>query len=134
MKKRSTTAKGHAAMAMAARFFEARGEIIEKAYSVVTWIPKGAARVPISRRHDFFGVWDAIVVPTDDIGRRVYFVQVTEISNVSHRREKILASGFPCTPNDLLMGYRGRGVFRVLRGPRFDEQAEEWKAPPPVKR
>jgi hypothetical protein len=148
-----STAKGHAAVAMAKRFFEARSRpglpvLIETAPNVVIWIPvqKGnfaGPKIPRSTRHDFFGVWDLLVVepyrmasslvPAGHVTRAVYFVQVTETSNLSHRKAKILASGFPCSEEDLVMGYRGRGVFRVLRGPRFDHE-EEWRVPPPKKK
>lgn len=136
-KKRSTTAKGHAAMDMAKRIFAARRALVETAPNVVLWIPDPkhfGKRMPISRRHDFWGVWDAIVVEEDPERRHTYFVQVTAVGDMGRRRHKILDSHFPCTVGDLLMGYRGRGVFRVLRGPLFEGQGEEWRVPPPVKK
>jgi hypothetical protein len=136
-----STEKGRAAMAMARRIFEARGALIETAPNVVRWRPDltqprgpdGKPKlVPFSTRHDFFTIWDALVVEEDpDRRRHTYFVQVTEVGNMGHRRAKILANRFPCAVGDLLMGYRGRGVFRVLRGPTFDGEAEEWKVPAP---
>lgn len=136
-----STAKGHAAVAMARRIFEARGAIMESAPNVVRWIPAvdatgGAKMIPRSMRHDFFGVWDLIVVEPASLhmDRPTFFVQVTEVGHLSHRRTKILESGFPTTVLDLVMGYRGRGVFRVLRGPRFEGEGEEWKVPAPGKK
>lgn len=125
-------------MAMARRFFDTQGCLVETAVNVVRWIaPKepGGPRMPISTRHDFFGVWDAIVIDaTKPPVRTTFFIQVTSVENMSARRRKILDSGFPCGRADLVMGYRGGGRFRVLRGPTFELEAEEWKAPPPLRK
>src|SRR5262245_26084040 len=136
----SNVSKGRATMQMAKRCLEARGALwIETAVNAAKWVPGPQGMRPISVRHDFFGLWDAICARAHHggiadgrnfgPGRVVYFVQATAVGDMARRRTKILESGFPCVFEDLLMGYRGRGKFRVLRGPRFDGAAEEWKAP-----
>lgn len=143
-----TAQKGYRHMAMARRLLAARGALIETAYNAVRFVPiegqPGKLR-PMSTRHDLYGVWDAVCVEIrqkesktsvviSELVRMTYFVQVTSAGNISARRKKIHASAFPCTPEDMLLGYRGRGIFRVLRGPRFDGEGEDVKVPPPVKK
>ena len=144
MKRRSATAKGRQVMKLAERVFLARGCHLEKAVNAVTWIPVKIAgrmtgeRRPISVQHDLFGIWDAVVVEPGRgfaAGRKTFFVQVTTAEHLWNRRKKILAAGFPCTVDDLVMAYLGRGQFRVVRGPTFDvKQAETWRVPPPGQR
>jgi hypothetical protein len=132
---------------LAKRYFEATGCLVETAPNVVRWVPKtvevsepGAigvgyvkdtTMVPRSQRHDFFGIWDVIAVRYT--GR--CFVQVTDSAHMSARRQKVLASRFPCTGADQIWGYKGRGWFRVWRGPEFDAGTEELvKVPPKAKK
>ena len=84
----------------------------------------------ITVKHDFFQVWDLLCVSRD--GDR-FFVQVTVQEEVPHRRSKILASGFPCRPMDLLLGWKGGRDrhFRVFRGPGFERwDGECWRPKP----
>lgn len=132
--RQKSVAKGRYIMKIARRLFESQGAMVEVARNHVRFFPKksGPGLFPLSMRHDFFGVWDAIVVFKPGNGRRVgaqrIFIQVTDVGNMAHRKEKILSSGFPVSAHDLLLGYRGRSKFRVLRGPEFNS-AEEMKAP-----
>lgn len=142
-----TQQKGYRHMALARRVFAARGAWMHSARNALVWRPNpaGPGLVPRSISHDLFGVWDLCVVevqpcadashgPTCAGTQWRYLVQVTDANNMHARRIKIRASGFPCTSNDLLMAYRGRGVFQVLRGPRFDtKDAEDVRVPPAVK-
>jgi len=137
--RQKTNAKGRYIMKIAKRMFESQGAWVEVARNNVRWFPKktGGGVFPLSMRHDFFGIWDAIVVyPKGRKRSQRIFIQVTDVGNMSHRREKIVASGFPVSPHDLLLGYRGRSWFRVLHGPDFQGEAEDWKAPktPPQKK
>jgi hypothetical protein len=139
--RQKTTEKGRRIMRVAKRLLEDRGALVATAANALKWLKTPSGMRPISVRHDFFGIWDAVCVEIE-IGRRtlsdvriVYFVQVTDVDNMSHRRDKILASGFPCTSDDLILGMRPRTrKFRVLRGPRFDGTPGEWTAPPEPKK
>lgn len=136
-----STSKGRDIMKMAERVFLARGCLLDKAVAAVTWIPAKVGGVPTGQRrpiavkHDHFGIWDAVVVEPGRAfaaGRKTFFVQVTTAEHLWNRRKKILDAGFPCTVDDLVMAYLGRGVFRVVRGPGFAvKAAETWRVPTP---
>ena len=130
--RRAADRKGKELQRLAAAWLRELGCLVEVAHKGVAWIPKKAKlgappqagppkpqeRVPISTRHDLFGLWDLALVWPD--GRRGY-AQVTTADHVSHKRVAIITSGFPCTAEDMVLGYEGgRGrSFRVLRGPGF---------------
>lgn len=130
-----SNAKGRRLQKLAQRYFEAQGYLVETAPNVVRWImfPGDKALKPRSFRHDFFNVWDLIVVAPLGLGSPRFFVQVTDIKNVAHRRAKILASGFPSTSDDKVMGYEGRSIFRAYDGPAFTKSYEV-RVPPEVRR
>ena len=126
----NAAAKGRRLVQLAKAFLEARGCVVEVAANQIRWWKNPQGRmIPRSVHHDLFGVWDLLAVSQAERA----FYQVTTLSEVSHRREKILASGFPADPRDAILawvGGRGRH-FRVLRGPDFTTaSAERWE---PVK-
>lgn len=127
--------KGHRIEQLAKRMFENQGYLVETAPKVVRWLklPGQDGLKPRSSRHDFFGVWDLIIVLGPGL---VQFVQVTDEHNVSARRKKILASGFPHRSDDLLLAYAGRGRFRVFMGPTFAGETTAMCVPrlPPKKK
>jgi len=116
----NTASKGRRLERLAKQVLEAKGYLVEMAPNRMVHLAAGRV---ISQRRDWFGVWDLCAVK-----HKRRFVQVTTVDGVSARRRKIIASGFPCTPHDLLMGYvGGRGRhFRVYVGPAFDGEWEEW--------
>jgi len=135
------SAKGARVERLARLMFEAMGCRVETAPKVVVWIPKKdarpgacaacarpfAERIPRSMRHDFFNVWDLVVVEASGLVR---FVQITEPTNLSAHRKKILASAWPPRDDDLLLTYAGRSRFRVYHGPAFDVESGELRVPP----
>ncbi|SRR6266404_7398771 len=104
----------------------AAGAQVEIAQKAVRWIPhqpwmtsprpSGKGLVPITMKHDFFGLFDLIVAWPDG---RLELWQVTDHANASHRRRKMLAGGFPMTPACVLATYKPRQPFTVFRGPMF---------------
>lgn len=104
-------------------YLEAQGAVVEPAHNVVVWMPGPGGRIPRSIAHDLFGIWDGVYVTPTVRG----FYQVTDVTSCSAKRRKILASGFPVTPQDLIALYIPRRGFRVLRGPEFAmEPSEQW--------
>lgn len=136
----NAAAKGRRIQALARKILERDGWLVETAPNVVRWIRRrqragevGADGLkPVSLRHDLWGVWDFACVAARDMGpgRAVAFVQVTTLHGVADRRRKILASGFPVTADDIILGYvSGRSRhFRCFRGPIFAEwTGETWR-------
>ena len=130
--------KGRELAALAAGILRGMGFRVETTQMAVRWLPVDKAPpalrhkavnglVPMSRRIDFFGIFDLLYVTQD--GRTRGGAQVTTATNASARRRKILASGFPVTEHDLLLAYYGRPRrrFLVYRGPAFVESHEEWR-------
>lgn len=130
--------KGRELAALAAGILRAMGCRVETTQMAVRWLPiekappalrhKAVNRlVPMSRRIDFWGIFDLIYVSAD--GKTRGGAQVTTATNASARRRKILRSGFPANENDLLIAYYGRPRrrFVVYRGPAFVESHEEWR-------
>lgn len=118
---------------------------MEIAPNVVRWIklPAGAGRmVPRSMHHDFFGIWDAVAfwsLPGGPYDHRAGCYQVTVDRNVSDRRRKILAAGFPHNEADAILGYVAgrRRHFRVYRGGALEFgkwDGEAWLVPPDPKK
>lgn len=117
-KRRAADAKGKRLELAIKAHLEAEGWLVETAPKVTVWIwnPKLGAKVPISTRHDFFGVWDGVAVRQD--ARRFY--QVTTVNNVAHKRRKIQLSYFPTRAADRIYAYVGRPKrWRVFTGPDF---------------
>ncbi len=123
---RRARAKGLRAQLLARDLLKALEHRVEVAPSVpLRWkdgkpLPPG---VVLTRRHDYFSLWDLLYACRD--GTRGY-VQVTSGTGMHARRLKILRDGFPCTPADLIMVYIGRATFKVARGPVFIEW-EFWR-------
>lgn len=109
--------KGRRLQLLAKAFYADQGYHVEVAHNKVLWIPDKATgkRRPISLSHDYFGCWDLMVCSA---GAR-FFVQVCTLSDSSTRRNKILASRFPCTERDAILAHERGRVFRLLRGPLF---------------
>lgn len=133
--------RGQELQRMARDLWVAMGARVEVAQKQILWIPDKAGAVrftrrgakpslrPISKHHDFFNVWDLMYVLP---GVRA-FVQVTTWQGVPERRQKILASGFPATPHDYIMGHLSglsgakRQEWRVVRWPAFaTDVSERW--------
>lgn len=131
-KRRAAEAKGKRLELQIKAHLEAQGWRVETAPKVVMWIwsPQLQAKVPIVRRHDFYNVWDGTAVR----GLTRSFYQVTVLGHVSHKREKIRASGFPTTSADRLYAYVGRPrVWRMLVGPDFAMPGETFTCSAPEK-
>ena len=116
-------AKGRRLQQRAKKALEARGYRVEVAQNVIRWIPDknafGPRRLvlkPISTHHDLFTLWDLLWCREDGV---LGLAQVTTKENLSHRRTKILADGFPLTPHCWILAYvGGRGAhFRLYRPP-----------------
>ena len=116
-------AKGRRLQQLAKKALEARGYRVEVAQNVIRWIPVVRDRHkispelrPISTHHDLFTLWDLLWCRDDGV---LGVAQVTTKENLSHRRTKILADGFPLTPHCWILAYvGGRGAhFRVYRPP-----------------
>lgn len=113
--------KGRERQLAVKRYFEARGFRVEVAYGKVHWIPTpGGKRIPIVKRHDFFKLWDLLVIGE---GKR-FLVQVGSLDDLATKRAAILDAGFPATSDDLLVGHEGGRRYRVLRGPDFASSRE----------
>ncbi|HUO64979.1 MAG TPA: hypothetical protein VMT97_14795 [Terriglobales bacterium] len=134
-------------MRYAKAILEAAGWRVEEAQNVIRWWPdetcrhcgmKGSGRLcgrcgipkalaPHSVHHDFFGCWDLLAVGPSEAAAGRRFFQVTTRTNLSHRREKVLAGG-PWGPHDAILAYRGgRGRhFEVYWGPLFTELGARW--------
>jgi len=121
----NTSAKGRRLQTLAKHALEARGYRVEVARNVVRWIPTKARTAlgrldapshPISTHHDLFTLWDLLWCREDGV---LGLAQVTTLENLSHRRKKILADGFPLTPQCWILAYvGGRGAhFRLYRPP-----------------
>jgi hypothetical protein len=129
--------KGARLERLARRLFEATGYLVESAPKVIRWQKKqkdDATLVPRTARHDLFGIWDLVCV---SMTGRVAFVQVTTPENKSHKRSKILATEWPQSQehkDDLILGYAGRGIFRVWLGPDYTREALPRHVPPERKR
>ena len=139
MKRRNTARKGRELVQLAARYLRSLGNHVETTRMAVRWLPWAQAppylrvrfppgsMVPINKREDLFGLFDlAYVAPS---GTPRGFAQVTVAASLSARRRKILASGFPATPDDLILAYAGRPRrrFAVCRGPSFELTGDEWR-------
>lgn len=124
-KRRAAEAKGKRLELTIRAWLESQGWRVETAPKVTVWIwnPGKNAKVPISVRHDFFGVWDGIAV--DEQSARRGFYQVTTVSHIAHKRRKIEDAGFPATLYDTIFAYAGRPArWRILRGPDFKMPGE----------
>lgn len=131
-------AKGRRLQTIAKKALEARGYRVEVAQNVVRWIPDkrafgpkrlvGSGLKPISTHHDLFGLWDLLFCgygsaknPDGESREEIILglAQVTTLENLSHRRKKILADGFPLTRHCWILAYvGGRGAhFRLYRSP-----------------
>ena len=125
--KQRAEAKGKRLELMVKAWLESSGGRVELAPKVARWLPgSDGVRRPRTMRHDFFGVWDGVVVTP----RRRYFIQVTTLNHVATKREKIIASGFPVTIYDQVLGYEGRRKWRVLHGPDFGMPGVTMTSPP----
>ena len=123
---RKARARGLRAQLLARDLLRALGYRVEVAPSVPLRWKDGKPLAPgvvLTRRHDYFSLWDILAAHRD--GTRGY-VQVTSGTGLHARRLKILRDGFPCTPADLIMVYQGRATFRVYHGPVFVEW-EAWR-------
>ena len=116
-------AKGRRLQTIAKKALEADGYRVEVAQNVVRWIPvakdqhKPSPELrPISTHHDLFGIWDLLWCRADGV---LGVAQVTTLENLSHRRKKIVADGFPLTKHCWILAYvGGRGAhFRLYRPP-----------------
>ncbi len=127
------SAKGRAIERLAKAELERRGCLVHLAPNSSRWVEAKAGpleRIPVSIKGDIFGLFDCIAVA----GPVRAFVQVTTRGEVSTKRNKIVASGFPCTRDDLILGYavvpggdrRLRRHFFVFRGPGFEGPGERW--------
>lgn len=139
LKRRNTARKGRELVQLAAKHLRSLGNRVETTRMAVRWLPWAQAPpylrakfppgslVPMSKRADFFNIWDLVYVSAG--GNPRGFAQVTVASQLSARRRKILASGFPATPDDLILAYAGRPRrrFAVCRGPAFELAGEEWR-------
>jgi hypothetical protein len=134
-KRRSAHAKGLRLQRLARECLEAEGWLVEAAQNAVVWVQdkrrtaisiagmKPALR-PISIHHDIFGLWDLIAVHEvlNPRHRNIALIQVTVLEHISERRRTIIKSGFPCSTDDMLLGWKGGHDrhFRVFRGPAFE--------------
>ena len=127
-KRRRAVNKGHRLQRLIADMLRGDGAQVEMARNAVLWRRgrPGEQPRPFSVRHDIFGCWDMIVAQ----GGRRWFVQVTTLNNVSYKRAKIRAAGFPCTPDDRIYGHEKGRVFRELCGPDFAMPGRFVVAPP----
>jgi hypothetical protein len=128
------SAKGARLERLARRLFEQDGYLVETAPKVLHWeVPRndpGGPLIPRSTRHDFFGIWDLVAIT---LSGRPAFIQVTTPENKSHRRRKILESEWPISQehkDDLILGYAGRGIFRVWIGPDYLNETRPRHVPP----
>ncbi len=119
--------KGREWQLLARDYFRSQGYHVEVCHGKIAWIPDPATgkRRPISLAHDYFGCWDLAVCSAAER----FWVQVCHVSDTATRRAKILASGFPCRPEDLILGHERGRVFRMLRGPEFALTEERVEVP-----
>ena len=114
----NSSAKGRRLVQIARKLLEARGYRVEIAQNAVRWWKdkKTDALQPRSVHHDLFTLWDLLWCREDGV---LGLAQVTTKENLSHRRTKILADGFPLTPHCWILAYvGGRGAhFRLYRPP-----------------
>jgi hypothetical protein len=128
--RKNTARKGRARQLLVRDYFKGQGYAVEIANAKVFWIPNPnpagkPARIPITKHHDFFGLWDLFVVGH---GKR-FLVQVGSFSDVSTKRSAILDAGFPATAEDCIFGHEIGRKFRVLRGPLFETGSERIEVP-----
>lgn len=137
-KRRAADAKGKRLELQIRAYLESRGWLVETAPKVLVWayVPAKGAKVPMSRRHDFFGVWDGVAVTIDPFhdGERIFY-QVTTLAHVARKRNNIAASPFPTGTHDRIYAYVGRsGKWRVFYGPDFAMPGEAFTWTAPIKR
>lgn len=124
-------ATGRRLQLLARDYFLSQGMRVEIAQKKMLTFPnksKPGTFIHISKKHDYFGLWDLVVVGPGGEGAR-FFVQVTTLNNVAAKRTAILESGFPATGYDLVLGHEGGRRFRVLRGPEFVTGEERIEVP-----
>lgn len=129
-KRIDTAAKGRRIARMAADLLRARDYLVEMASPILRWwkAPDGRL-VPLTVKHDFFGVWDLMAQSPRG---RIRCFQVTTPDHLAHRRAHILDSPWRSSPADAILvwhGGRGNQYFAVWPGPDFSEATQVWRVP-----
>lgn len=127
-KRIDTAAKGRRIARKAVELLQARDYLVEMASPVLKWWKTRDGRlVPLSVKHDYFGLWDLIAQSPRG---RLHCFQVTTPDHLAHRRARILESPWrPSSADAILVWHGGRGkqYFAVWPGPTFSEATQIWR-------